>query len=155
MQAAVRTLLVELGRLPAAGVAARHLLLRRHVLTEEELLLRHELEADRVLEVEEADLLILVKVQPVEDLHDHGLLGKEAPAPDDLVKLLERDVATVVTIQLVECLPQRFVLGLDLAEELCLERLTISSQDTPQPLLRLEYRIHRLLHVHVVLGISL
>ena len=106
MQWAVWTFLVELSVLPAASVSARHLLLWSDILAKEELLLRHELEADRILQVEEAYLQVFVEVEPVEDFHHDLFLGCKAPTLDDLLELFESNVAFVMPVQLIEGLLQ-------------------------------------------------
>ena len=116
MQRAVRTLLVVLRVLPTLQVAARHLPRWSDVLPKEELLLRHQFQAEGILQIEEADLLIFVVVEPVEYLFDHCLFGGEAPTLDDFGELINRYVASVMSIKLVESFPQGLVLGLELGQ---------------------------------------
>lgn len=116
MQWTIRTLRVKLCVLPAFEVLARQILLPWNILPKEELLLRHQFQAEGILQIEEADLLIFVVVEPVEYLFDHCLFGGEAPTLDDFGELINRYVASVMSIKLVESFPQGLVLGLELGQ---------------------------------------
>jgi hypothetical protein len=116
MQRTIRTLGIKLRVLPAFKVLARQILLPWHILPKEELLLWHQFQAERILQIEEADLLIFVVVEPIEYLFDHCLFGGEAPTLDDLGELINGNVASVMSIKLVESFPQRLVLCLELGQ---------------------------------------
>ena len=116
MQRTIRTLGVKLRVFPAFEVLTRQILLPWPILPKEELLLWHELQAESILQIEEADLLIFVVVEPVEYLFYHRRFGGEAPTADYFSEFIKRYVASVMSVELIESFPQRLVLCLELGQ---------------------------------------
>lgn len=110
MERTVLTGLVERVVLPTVFVFACDFGKVFYILPEEERFLREDLEANGVSEVQEADLLVLVIVKPVEKLSNAAVFGFKTPVSDDHLKHIESDMALSMSIKLIEGFLQSFVL---------------------------------------------
>lgn len=153
MQRTIRALGIKLRVLPAFQVLARQVFLPWNVLAKEELLLRHQFQANSMLQIEEAYLLIFVIVEPVESFFDDCFLRCEAPALDNLMELLKSYESSVIPVELVKRFSQRLVLGLELGQEFLFEGLPIASQNSTKALLSFDDRSNRFFHIEIILRI--
>lgn len=128
MQQAVGAVLVVEIVFPAARVLATVVVAQFYLLTEEEGFLGQNFEAYRIFKVFNADFLVLVMVEPVEDLPHVAFFGVKAPVSDYDLEFVEGNVPLVISVQLLESFFDSFELKTNLADDLFLQVAAVSSQ---------------------------